>query len=272
MSNKSQSLVLTVHDKEFLIDSVLNGIKENTVNSYELIVILDGCNDKTPELVYKFRDENPNIKIKIDETPDVFETKANNAGLRLVENDIAIIIQDDMVMTENGWNERLTKPFREFDDVFGVTAQCAHNWELNPKSKHIHTNVNNDYEWSDILNHVDHANKNTINRDTFSIRQCVNRGPLALNYADMVKLNFFDESFAPQDMDDHDLCFRMQEEIGKVVGCYLIDYNCDPRWGGTRVNGKPASWVLAANQKNTRTVLARHKDKIINKIMENRNC
>ena len=272
MLTNNQSLVLTVHDKEFLINDVLQGIKDKTVGTYELIVVLDGCNDKTPELVHKFKGANPEMKIKIAETPDVFETKANNAGLRLVESDLAIIIQDDMVMTEAGWNDRLTKPFRTFDDVFGVTAQCAHNWELNPNSKHIHTDVNNNYEWSDILNHIEHANKATIDRDTFAVRQCVNRGPLALNYSDMVSLDFFDESFAPQDMDDHDLCFRMQEKIGKVVGCYWIDYKCDPNWGGTRVDGKPASWVLEANQRNSRVVLVRHKDRILNKIIDNRNC
>ncbi len=41
--------------------------------------------------------------------------------------------------------------------------------EDNPNSKHILTNVNNNYEWSDIINHVDHANKNTISRNTFGI-------------------------------------------------------------------------------------------------------
>lgn len=272
MLTNNQSIILTVHNKEFLINDVLNGIKSKTTGNYELIIVIDGCTDNTLQIVENFQKENLQIKTVITQTPDVFETKANNAGLKLVNSEIAIIIQDDMVIKEDGWNDRLTKPFREFDDVFGVTAQCSHNWEFNPNSKHIHTNVNNNYEWSDILNHVDHANKSTIDRNTFAIRQCVNRGPLALNYEDLSSLNFFDEQFAPQDMDDHDLCFRMQEKIGKVVGCYWIDYECKPNWGGTRVNGKTAPWVLEANQKNTRIVVSRHRDKIKNKIIKSRKC
>ena len=48
---------------------------------------------------------NKDIKIKIVHTPDVFETKANNAGLKEAEGDKLIIVQDDMVVKENGWNE-----------------------------------------------------------------------------------------------------------------------------------------------------------------------
>jgi len=272
MLTNNQSLILTTHNKEFLISDVLHGIKKHTEGTYELIIVIDGCDDKTPELVNQFKKDNPNMEIILTDAPDVFETKANNIGLRLASSEISIIIQDDMVMTEQGWNTRLTKPFREFDDVFGVSANCAHNWELNPNSKHKLLSENNNHEWSDILNHVDHANKKTINRDTFGIRQCVNRGPLAVNHSDIVKLGLFDEIFAPQDMDDHDLCFRMQEEIGKVVGCYLIDFNCNPIWGGTRVNGKVSPWLLESNQKNTRHILSRHENKIINKIIENRIC
>lgn len=265
-----QSLILTVHNKGFLIDRVLNAIKEKSVGLYELIVVLDGCTDSSEEKVLSFRDSNPQMKINIIYTPDVFETKANNAALREVNSDIAIIIQDDMIVNEDGWNQRLVKPFKAFDDVFAVTSRCAHNWEINADSKHIHTNTTNNYEWSDILNHVDHADSKTIDRNTFAIRQCVNRGPLALNYADMKELDFFDELFAPQDMDDHDLCFRLRERFDKVVGCYWIDCLCMPEWGGTRINGAQAAWSLEANQKNTRIVYDRHKNKIIDKIVENR--
>jgi glycosyltransferase involved in cell wall biosynthesis len=272
MLTNNQSIILTIHNKDFLIANVLNAIKKYTIGQYELIIVLDGCTDNSESIVYEFKKSNQDIKINILETPDVYEIMANNAGLKASNSEIAILIQDDVIVNEDGWNHRLTKPFRTFDDVFAVTANCAHNWEFNPNSKHILTNVNNNYEWSDIINHVDHANKNTISRDTFGIRQCANRGPLALNYSDMESLNFFDETFYPTYMDDHDLCFRMQEKIGKVVGCYWIDFISDNSWGGSRISGTDAGWVLEANQKNTRTVFSRHENKIKNKIIQHRIC
>jgi len=268
----NQSIILNVHNKESLIPRVLSSIKKYTSGNYELIIVLDGCTDNSKFLVENFKQNNKHIKIVVIETPNVFETRANNTGLKLATGELVIIMQDDMIVNENDWNKRLNRPFILFDDVFAVTANCAHNWEFNDKSQHIHTNVNNDYEWSDILNHIDHANRHTITRDIFGIRQCVNRGPLMINHSDLKKLNYFDEIFAPLDMDDHDLCFRMQEEIGKVVGCYLIDFISDPSWGGTRQTGRPAPWHLKANQKNTRIVVERHSDKIQKKIFANRKC
>ena len=48
------SIILTVHNKEFLLDRVLNGIQKNTTGEYELIIVLDGCTDKSSEIVEKF--------------------------------------------------------------------------------------------------------------------------------------------------------------------------------------------------------------------------
>jgi len=266
-----QSLILTVHNKGFLLPLVLESIKKYTIGNYELIIVLDGCSDNSESISFDFKNKNKNLCIEILEAPDVFETKANNIGLRKSSGDISIIIQDDMVINELNWNNRLLKPFSVFDDVFAVTANCAHNWELNPNSKHLNSEIITDYEWSDILNHVDHANRNNTSRDQFSIRQCVNRGPLAINNIDLKCLNYLDESFAPLDMDDHDLCFR-SKVLNKVVGCYWIDYISEPNWGGTRINGSPANWQLRSNQKNTKIVYERHKQLIKNKIIENRLC
>jgi hypothetical protein len=34
--------------------------------------------------------------------------------------------QDDMEMTEEGWNVMLSAPARAFDDVVGVSARCVY--------------------------------------------------------------------------------------------------------------------------------------------------
>lgn len=109
-------------------------------------------------------------------------------------------------------------------------------------------------------------------RDIFAVRCSVNRGPLMIDHSDLKKLNYLDEIFAPQDMDDHDLCCRAYKELGKVVGAYWIDYQSEDKWGGTRVKtGEPASWLLKAHHKNTKIFYERHKDLInTRRIIENR--
>ena len=264
------SLILTVHNKDFILLKVLESIKKYTTNNYELIVVLDGCSDASESILDNFIGENKNLKIKKIYTPDVFETKANNAGLKEAVGDKVIIIQDDMIINEDDWNIRLQKPFDEFNDVFAVTASSTFNYRFNQSSKHIQLKPEVDREigdcWSDIFTYESHINRSQgLSRNIFAVRNNVCRGPLMIDHADLVKLNYFDEIFEPQDQDDADLCYRAFKELGKVVGAYWIDYISDISWGGTRPDGNnPASWLLKAHHKNTRIVFDRHKDIIFN--------
>jgi hypothetical protein len=67
------------------------------------------------------------MKIDYVYTDNVFETKANNAGLKMVDNDYVLLIQDDMVVNEKDFDVRMMKPFQTFNDVFAVTSFVAHN-------------------------------------------------------------------------------------------------------------------------------------------------
>ena len=253
------SIILTIHNKEWLVQQVLDGIVKNTKGDYELIVVLDGCTDKSFDIVEDyFYDKKQNVKIAT--TPDVYETKANNVGLKSAEGEYVIIVQDDMIIKEEGWNLRMQKPFDAFDDVFAVTSRTAHNWEFNPDTKHLGMIEDLDNCWCDICIHTNHADRTNISRDTFAVRSSVNRGPLMINHEDLKKLNYLDEEFSPQDMDDHDLMYRMHRELNKVCGCYWIDFESKDEWGGTRVSGSPAPWLLKANHKNMKIFYERHKD------------
>jgi glycosyltransferase involved in cell wall biosynthesis len=269
----NSSIVLTVHNKDFLLEESLNRIKKFTSSPYELILVIDGCTDGSLKIAENFKKKNHKLKILIEETPDIFETKANNVGCKLSSGDYIFIVQDDMLINENGWNLRLLKPFNKFTDVFAVSANCSHNWIYNPNSKHVNLNENLNSSWCDILSHVDHAGRVwNLPRNVFAVRQCVNRGPLVINHDDLVKLNYFDEIFYPLDMDDHDLCFRMKKDIGKVVGCYWIDFISKFNWGGTHNDdGTHKSWFYESNHKNMKIVWNRHKDLITTtRIVENR--
>lgn len=260
------SIILTVHNKGFLIEKVLESIYNNTIGDYELIVVLDGCSDNSEQIVTEHKRSNTTVIT----TPDVFETKANNAGLKISKGKYVIIVQDDIIIKEHGWNLRMQKPFDTFDDVFAVTARTAHNWEFNPNTKHLNMKEDLDDCWSDICIHTDHADRKNISRDTFAIRASVNRGPLMIDHEDLKKLNYLDEEFSPQDMDDHDLMYRMHKQLEKVCGCYWIDFESREQWGGTRVNGSPAPWLLKSNHKNMKIFYNRHQD-LLSMSYENEN-
>ncbi len=259
------SINLTVHNKEFLLDDCLNRIKNNTTGSYELVVVLDGCSDSSESILDRFISNNKSIFIKKLYAPNVFETKANNIAARNSNGEYIAIIQDDMLINEKGWNERMIKPFSAFDDVFSVTSRTSHNWIINKNSIHLNLEKIPDGIWSDILFHTDHSDRNNTPRDVFSVRDSSNRGPLIINHSDMEKLGYFDEIFSPQDMDDHDLHYRAKKILGKVTGLYWIDYICDNQWGGTRENGITKQWMLDSNHKNQKIILERHHEFLNNK-------
>lgn len=250
------SIILNVHNKDRLIDKVVAGIRSHTRGGYELIVVLDGCTDRSEAAVRTATEGMENLHIF--STPDVFETKANNEGARRACGDFLVFMQDDMVIQEPGWNLRMQKPFDAFGDVFAVTARTAHNWSLNPNSRHLGMKNDLDDCWCDICKVTDAADRTNTPRNVFAVRASVNRGPLMIQAGDFRCMGCFDEAFAPLDMDEHDLMFRSRAALGKVCGCYWIDCESRNEWGGTRLHGSTAPWMHRANHKNMKIFHARH--------------
>jgi glycosyltransferase involved in cell wall biosynthesis len=240
---KKISCVLTVHNKENLIAEVCNGIASSiSKNVDEIIVVLDGCVDNSEKII---RESFVNLKnnVKYIYTNDVFELKANNAGLKAVTNDYVILIQDDMVINEKNFDQRMLKPFIKFTDVFAVTAQTAHN---------------NRVVGNFLLCDNPADRRDGYPRDKFAVREIANRGPLMYDYRDVVKLNYFDEFLAPNSYDDHDMSYRAYHILGKVSGLYWVDYQSDPEWGTGRQ--KNVQLHLNAHARNSKIIIERYRD------------
>lgn len=265
--NKSSSIILTIHNKNYLLHKTLSALKDFTDWRFtDIIFVIDGCNDGSLETVNFWCKENlETIKSKVIVADNVFETKANNLGCKESNADYVIFLQDDTLLLEESWNTRLLWPFKRWDDVFSVSGNCAHNWSYNTPGI--------DKEgWSTLLRHHDHANKHNTDRSTFYVRDTCNRGPLAIDRKLMAELNYFDEAFAPLSDDDHDLNMRAFKKFKKVSGFFQIFWFSKSEWGGTRdENGKTKQWVLDVNIKNSSLLYERHKDIIDKHTIENRN-
>jgi hypothetical protein len=250
------SCLLTIHNKEFLIERVVTSLINNlSEETNQLIIVFDGCTDNSEKLTKTILDNVTNIKIDYVYTDNVFETKANNAGLKLVQNDYVIMLQDDMVVNEKNFDLRMLEPFLKFDDVFAVTSFVAHNNIYNESTRQI--------------NYIDIASKDNSDRDVFYAREYANRGPLMYDFRDVVKLNYLDEYFAPQNYDDMDISMRAFKELGKVSGLYWIDYTSDPSWGTTRQKNQSLHHDLVFI--NAAKILEKHKDLLYgSKFIENR--
>jgi glycosyltransferase involved in cell wall biosynthesis len=240
---KTICCLLTTHNKENMIKDVCYGIINNISElTNEIIVVFDGCVDKTEEIVKEVLSQT-SVSVKYVYTDDVFELRANNAGLREVTSDYVILVQDDMIIKEKDFDKRMLKPFITFNDVFAVTSQTAHNNQID-KGTII------------TINSADR--REGYPRDKFAVREIANRGPLMYNYKDLTKLNFFDEYLAPNSYDDHDISYRAYKELGKVSGLYWIDYDSEPSWG----TGRQKNQTIHSNahHRNSRIIVERHSD------------
>jgi glycosyltransferase involved in cell wall biosynthesis len=251
------SIVLPVHNKDDLIGRVLDGIWANSSALVkEVLIIIDGCTDRSEAIIMDFvhnQGYRGDIEVKVTYAPNVFEVKACNIGLKWATQPFVVSVQDDMVITEKGWDIRLIKPALVWNDVFAVTALAATDITLDDTG-HI--------SWPNI------TNLHNSPRNMFAVRDTVNRGPLLFRHSMLETLGYLDEAFAPLGMDDQDICFRAWR-LGWVSGVYPMPHFADPSWGTTR---RTSQHILAASEsKNANLLMARHRDAMIGpKHTENR--
>lgn len=229
------SIVLPVFNHEDLIERVLQGISVNSSSMVkELIIIIDGCTDRSEELIMKFTNDNPNrFKYIILRADNVFEVKACRMGMLVSTEPYCMSIQDDMVITWFGYDLRLMKPFLMWDDVFAVTSLASCN---------IIITLEDTVAWDDLRN-----DQNTP-RNIFAIRDTINRGPLLWRHDRLEQLGYSDEIYAPQGADDIDLSMRAWVQHGWVSGTHPMPAFFDISWGTTRRTS--ASITAESDRKN----------------------
>lgn len=261
-------IVISIFNQEQIISKVLFGIINSTTTPFNLILVFDGCTDKSQEiseqLLKKVSSEFIK-KITITTANNVYETKANNVGFRLSHEEYLITAQDDVVVEEKGWERRLTYPLRAFNDVFAVTSRVALNMKFAPGSiLPRYTNCAGREFW-------------TLPRNTFAIRNALNRGPIAFRTDILKKLDYLDEVFAPGQFDEADLVLRALEKYKMKCGAFSIDYRSDLNWGKTRtgsniITSSTNTIKNAKLLKDRHPVLSTDKGNIVeNRIIDDKN-
>ena len=262
------TVILTIHNKEKsitkIIHNLLNSLSKQTSN---LILILDGCKDRTEENLNEYIEfHRPKIDIQIICTNDIWETRANNVGLRNVNTEFATIVQDDMLIKHKKW-DKIFIDFLKSYEIFAISGRACHEFNFDNKIFKVTNISGREYPFS---------NNNLFGRlvgkivsifkpfwlykylNFFSIRLVANRGPLMMKMAIAKKLNFFDESFAPFELDDVDLCCRAYKEFGLLSASNPICY--------FELNGSKKNNFISRKEsekcilKNSKILFNRHLD------------
>lgn len=251
--DNSISIVLTIYNQESIIRHILQGIQSN-ISDYtkEIIIVFDGCTDRTKPIVEESLSLFPfKIPVRTFETPNIWETKANNFGFMQSSCKYSLTIQDDIMMTEKDFDVRMLKPFQVVDNVLGVTGRNAQDEGIDATGKLL------------MCTNVFGKDVNSP-RNIFGVRDVIVRGPILFDNARLASLGYLDEEFAPIDSDDKDLSFRAWRK-GLVVGAYMVGFESPVFWGKTRNNAESNRIWAASCIRNQAKVIERHKDLILGK-------
>ncbi len=214
------SVVLPVFNKEPHLHGLLTYL-DAALGRYpraELRLILDGCRDASEAIARRFFDEPRRYSVTFEVTPDIFEVRSNNLGLRQSRGDICAIVQDDNYLYDRDL-------FFEAADVFELNPSVAvlgglagvnfYPRGFRPRGKGQISTTPQEVYWRQ-----DENTAPELKHRVFEVDACM-RGPLFLRKQFLEREGYLDEAYAPLYMDDMDLCFRARERGYRVMAALM---------------------------------------------------
>lgn len=183
-SPPSQSVVVSAHNAERLLLPNVGALLAATFGLWELIIVLDGCTDGSADAALAaFASRNASSLMRfrlVDQPTSVWEASSDNIGMRLAHPDAShiVLVQADMRVVESGWNVRLALPTSLFADVWAASARSAHNAAAGRFEGNA--TVPRSLDLPPTREQLDAA------KAVFSIRDAINRGPIAMR-ADVLR-------------------------------------------------------------------------------------
>ncbi|MDE1925191.1 MAG: glycosyltransferase, partial [Patescibacteria group bacterium] len=213
------SIVLTVHNKEKHVVRLLQALVTNTKSypKWDLHIVYDGCTDASRKVAQQVLKDFP-VPVYEYETPDVWEVKANNHGLKKASGKYCVILQDDNFIYETGWLENMLAWLEEHPKVAVLGGLAGVNFfrlDSDPQGENVNRSS---YE---LHQRLDPKMDKVLSGYVFEV-DAVMRGPLIMRKELLEKHGYLDETYAPLYNDDMDYCFRMRS-LGYGVFCYPID-------------------------------------------------
>ena len=253
------SIVIPVYNQENIILRNLKSIIKNTLDNYEIIIILDFCFDNTESKLLTFLESTHfskknliQITVLVNHEKPLFETKCDNIGFKRSIGKYCLEIQSDMEMTQYGYNRELVKPFLKYENVIGVSGRCAHT-------------IFGGYKCVGRINIEQSVDEIGIERCRFYVLETCNRGPLMLDKKKLEEMNYLNEEDYFLDNSDHDLFIRSNIEKGYICGYVPIDFNaplCDGSCRNQNTYDNCENYLINKAEKERLTAISENKPTI----------
>lgn len=203
------SIVLPIFNKERTIEGLIALLHQScqTYGNCEVHIIFDGCKDKTEEKVRAlYKKLSPTYEVRYSVTPNIFEVKSNNLGLKAATGKYAAIIQDDNYLFDPYWMFEAAS-FLEKNETCAVLGGLAgvnfYNRGTKLEGKGQITMNSDEVYWRQ-----DAATDPSFTQKVYQVDACM-RGPLIIRKSFLEEYGYLDEVFAPLYQDDMDFCMRV---------------------------------------------------------------
>jgi glycosyltransferase involved in cell wall biosynthesis len=117
------SVIVPVYNSEKYLETCLNSLEKQTLDSIEFIVIDDGSTDKSYEIMQKYAKKDKRFKIYSKENEGVGKTR--NLGIKLAKGEyIGFVDSDDYV--SNDYFGELYNVAKKYDADVSITSNVIY--------------------------------------------------------------------------------------------------------------------------------------------------
>lgn len=217
------SIILPIFNKEKTILGLV-GLLHRVCTAYgncELIVIFDGCHDRSEALVRGFfQRQRPSYPVVFEVTPDIFEVKSNNLGLRRATGDYGVVLQDDIYLYDR-WCLHEAVLYLEKNRRCAILGGLA-GVNFYPRDvKKLDGPGEMFVSRDEVYWRQDQRTDPELPRRIFQTDTCM-RGPLIFRKSFLETHGYLDEAYSPFYNDDMDICMRAADR-GFTVQTMLMD-------------------------------------------------
>ena len=130
-NTRQVDIVVCVHNAMEDVERCLDSIIHHTAQPYSIILIDDGSDNPTQQLLIRFASKNSTILIRNEYA--VGYTRAANQGLKATNGDFVVLLNSDTIVTP-GWVERMLTCL-ESDLKIGIVGPLSNtaSWQSIPK-------------------------------------------------------------------------------------------------------------------------------------------
>lgn len=251
MSDKNNprfNYIITIHNKEDMIEDVISAVLMCCRDNSYIYTVLDGCTDKTEEIIDGIIAKNSGVPIIKVFAPDVHELLSINIGLKEADQNgegYNIVLQDDVVIAEFRFEEKVIEVYKWAGKDLGylsfrLGADFKKDAYLSKESVPMEAYVENAYGHG-------LSGAKPLMPGEFIYKQIAIKSPVCFPFYLIRDIGVLDEKLAPYGNDDLEYAVRCHK-AGYKNGVLALRFYSDVKWGTTRL--KPHPKMAAIHQRN----------------------